>query len=313
MGRLPWLSLPLLVALPLGLGACARPNPAFDGRERSEGSEGDGDGDADTLGTGNDEGNDESNEEGNDASGDGDGDADSESSGDGDGEPISDVPDEPLCPWQPSPGLAIRVGSPANFGGQCPSLINMTARVIASGGGEVSLSICDSGCEQCGSAMSLAALPLLVPDYIPADPNLCLSVRAETSLGADAGGCYWGSLSVRNWSTQRPFVIATTKSAPPPADTLALVEALVPKPVLAGTCACGQVGFGEGSCCLDATPPEFWYYPVAGQQLFAGDSLEIPLPNTDLSIDFMVFQAERIAGCVNGSGPLLSWALTDVP
>lgn len=305
MGRLAWLSLSLLVALPLALGACARPNPAFDERERSEGSEGDGDGDADTLGTGKNEGE--------DASGDGDGDADSESSGDGDGEPLSDVPDEPLCPWQPSPGLAIRVGGPGNFGGQCPSMINITARVIASGGGELSLSICNSSCEQCGSAMSLAAPPLLVPDYIPADPNLCLSVRAETSLGGDPAGCYWGSLSVRNWVTTRPYVIATSKSAPPPTDALGLVEALIPNPVLGGICECGQVGLGGDGCCLDAAPPEFWYYPVDGQQLFAGDSIEILLPNANLPITFEVFQAERIADCVNDSGALLSWALTDVP
>jgi hypothetical protein len=309
MGRVALLSPALIVTLPLLLSACARPNPAFDGRERSEGSEdasGDGDGDADTLGTGKDEGE--------DASGDGDAESDSSTGdGDGDDQPIPDVPDEPLCPWQPSPGLAIRVGSPANFGGQCPTAVHATVTFVEAVGGDANMLVCNEDCSQCITPLFVAAPPLNVTNYFPNDPGVCLTIHAETPLGGDLQGCYFGSISMSDWVTQRPYVIATTRSAPPPTGVANLVGSLVPDPLSGGTCDCAQIGLGEASCCLDSAAPEIWYYPVDGEQLFAGDSIALVLPNADATIDFKVFQAERIGDCINDGAPQLSWALVDAP
>ena len=287
--------------LSLGCLACTRPNPAFDGL--ADGTSGDGDGDTTKSTT-------SSNGDGDgDPSGDGDGEpGTSESTGDGDGEPPTDFPPDNLCPWQPSPGLALILGNPTNFGGQCPTGIDATVRVEEAIGGAASLGVCNEDCSECAEGLKLSAFPLSVTNYMPTDADECLVVSAKGSLGGDANGCYWGALSVHDAFSEVPYVIATAHSAPPTPYGQDILAGIIPQPKLAGGCNCEEVGQAN-DCCYVAEPPEFYYYPFNGFDLFGGDYAEFDLANFPLGYFFKVFQAERVPSC-EGDSLQLSWAVT---
>ncbi|MFO7564944.1 MAG: hypothetical protein R6X02_20030 [Enhygromyxa sp.] len=92
-----------------------------------------------------------------------------------------------------------------------------------------------------------------------------------------------------------------------------ILAELIPAPAKAGTCDCDDIGQGN-NCCYEADgPPEFWYYPFEGSNVFPGDSILLPLANPQVGdYYFELFQAQRIHSCESPNLEL-SWAVVAKP
>jgi hypothetical protein len=217
--------------------------------------------------------------------------------------------DPSMCEYTPTEGLSIHVGAPEDTGGQCPTGVDIGAKILSAGSGQIVIEDCAHGCEPCfGTQRTISAFPLLVDNHVPSDPGKCVSIEAHGPLGAEPGACHFGGLTIYEAGT--PFVIATTHSYEPTMRGLMLlVDSQLPEPMKAGNCNCDAVGQGN-DCCYGADgPPEFWYYPFEGAQLFPGDSAPIDVPDpANLAHAFKLFQAQVLHPCESPEREL-SWAV----
>jgi hypothetical protein len=266
--------------------ACTRENPAFESSLGDMGTESEGEGDGDG-----------------DSEGDGDGD------GDGDSSTTTDMGTEPsVCEYEPHPGLAIRVGGPENFGGQCAGGVNTGGRIISNAGGELVIESCEYGCQTCyDSMLTISTFPLMVTDHIPLEQDKCVSIEAHGGLGEEPSACRFGALTI--YAADVPYVIATTHSYEPTSVGLQMVGGSIPAPMKAGNCNCEDVGQDNDCCYMASGPPEFWFYPFENKQLFPGDTVEIDIPDSaNVSHLFEVFQAQVLHSC-ESHDLQLSWAV----
>ncbi|HVI03795.1 MAG TPA: hypothetical protein VM869_34115, partial [Enhygromyxa sp.] len=101
-------------------------------------------------------------------------------------------------------------------------------------------------------------------------------------------------------------------SEPTPHGAAVLGDA-IPEPLKAASCNCDAVGQGNDCCYQAEAPPEFWYYPFDGQELFPGDYAPLTLSNqAGLQHVFKVYQAERLHSCESHELEL-SWAVIAQP
>jgi hypothetical protein len=273
--------------------ACTRDNPAFDERltMADAGTDDDGDtGDGDTS--------------------DGDGDGDASTTGNDIDLPSS----QPACEFQPTEGLSIHVGGPEDFGGQCPTGVDMGMKVVSAGGGQVIVEACAHGCMPCyGTHHTISAFPLLLDGHIPTDAEKCMSLEAGGPLGGEPGACHFGALTIYDQLEQQvPYVIATAHSYEPTPIGATMLGAPIPAPLKAASCNCDDIGQSNDCCYMAMSPPEFWYYPLDGATLFPGDDAVLDVPNqAGLVHAFKVFQAQLLHSCENPDLQL-SWAVVAV-
>lgn len=203
------------------------------------------------------------------------------------------------------------MGDPSDFGGGCPTQVDVWATIGPGAGGEATLLICNT--RDCGSGCTndqpLSAFPLIITNHLPT-PDTCVRVQAGTPHGQDSGACGWGALSIID-PLGLPYVIATTHSAPLTPHGAQALGQLISPPVKAGSCNCDDIGQGNDCCYQADGPPEFWYYPFPSDDVFPGGSLLLP-PLGDQGIAdhyFRLFQAQRIRSC-ESQALQLSWAVT---
>lgn len=285
-----WVWLVGLVSL-----GCTRPNPAFDG-SATDPSEGEVTGRPDTLGT-----------------------ADLDTTAGpitvgpdttGPGTTGPDLPLEPACELQPSPGAIIQLGNPAMFGGGCPTQVDLWARVLSNDGAEVVLDGCtQEGCFMCeqGSDHPLSVSPLVVGDSLPV--STCLRVEARNFLHVAEERCHWGALSIHDPLLLTPFVIATARSSSPTPAAIDMLDGAIPDPEKALECECSEVGQATECCLAAVDPPSFWAYAIDGMTVYPGGEAPIELGLAGgLMHVFHVLQAEQIPSCDDPSLQL-SWAV----
>jgi hypothetical protein len=273
--------------------ACTRLNPAFDEAEKT--SKGGADAAEDTS----------DDDSSSDSSSDSNDETDTDQTSD---TGFDDMPGS-ACMFEPTAGLAIKLGSP--FGGNsCPTSFNAWARIGVGDGGEAKISVCNlPGCDGgCTTDLSMSAFPLLITNHLPS-PETCVMIQAGTPLLQEPNACLWGSLSVVSPINSMPFVVAITHSAPLTPQGLEIVGPLIPDPVKAGSCNCDDIGQGNDCCYQAEGPPDFWYFPFEGANVFPGDVLPISIPNqANLDHRFELYQAQRIRSC-ESQELQLSWAL----
>lgn len=220
-----------------------------------------------------------------------------------------DLPDEPACGFEPSAGLALRMAEPALFGGVCPNSINALFQITSVAADEVTFSVCQLGCTDCVGEYQLSAYPLIVSEHLPVDWDACVRVQASSPVGKQPSGCIWGAISVHDAESGLPYVIATSHSSPPTEYGAQVLGDLLPEPQKAGSCNCDEIGQGNNCCYAADGPPEFWYYPFDGEQLFPGDFATIDISTqAGVQHSFEVYQAERIPSC-ESHDLQLSWAV----
>lgn len=264
------------------LAGCTRPNPAFDKFGESDGE-------------GNDEVVDGSEQDGSESGG-------SESD-------ERDLPDLPVCEFQPADGLDLKFGDADYFGGTCPLSVDVWVRVVESVGGMAVVETCDPTCQVCAGPQPLSIYPLIVTDYLPADPLTCSKLETSVSLGAAPDVCQWGALSLFDGVSLTPYVIAVAHASEPTPTGAVALAGLIPDPVKVGNCNCDDVGQSHDCCYQAETPPEFWAYPWGDLLLQPGDSAPITLANqAGIQHVFEVFQAQRLHDCENPERAL-SWAV----
>jgi hypothetical protein len=230
--------------------------------------------------------------------------ADSETSAEG----REDLPTEPACAFEPTAGLAIRFGDPEYFGA-CPTGVDAMVKVVAAEGGQLTLSMCPTDCDGCLGELVLTAFPLDVTEHIPIQTDGCMILQTSTSLGEDSSACSWGAFSLHDPLTNNTHVLAISHSAPPTPHGVAVLGNLIPEPMKAGSCNCDDVGQSNDCCYQAEGPPEFFYYPINGTQLFPGDFTQVSLDNlASTEHYFHVYQAQHVRGCENPD-PQFSWAV----
>jgi hypothetical protein len=221
-----------------------------------------------------------------------------------------DVPTEPACAFEPTAGLAIRFGDVEYFGA-CPVGVDAWVRVVGVEGGQLSLAMCGQGCDNiCTGELPLTAFPLDVTQHIPPDAgDACMILQTSTLLGEDSSTCIYGSFSLHDPTSGNTHVLAISHSASPTSHGAGALGGLIPAPMKAGSCNCDEVG-QSNDCCYQADgPPEFYYYPFDGTQLFPGDYIQVSLANQPAAEHyFHVYQAQHVRGCENPE-PQLSWAV----
>jgi hypothetical protein len=272
--------------------ACTRDNPAFDAQlPATEATSDPGDGDP----------------------GEGDGDGDASTTLD-----ERDMPSEPACEFQPRDGIAIRVGSPDDFGGGvCANNVIIWMRILAREGGVVEAEVCPEGClQQCyGSTLAFSLFPIDVAAHMPADASKCLALETGGLRGSDESGCYWGALTIYDSGTMTPYVIATAHSSEPTPAGIEMLGGVIPPPEKAGTCGCDEIGQGNDCCYGADTPPEFLQYPFESGPVLPGGSTELSLDNSgpdNLVHEFKLLQAQHIHSC-ESPDVQLSWAVLAKP
>lgn len=262
--------------------ACTRPNPAFDERPLADdgtGEQGDGD-------------------------------------GDGDGDPSTTVgtddvpPEPPACEWQPSEGLSLHVGGPENYGGVCAPSVTASGTLVSANGSELVLESCTPGCVQCfDTTLTISTYPLSLDGHIPPPQGQCLEIEASSPISEEANACYFGALTIYVPNPLVPYVIATTHSHAPTPMGAAMLGGSIPAPKKAGNCNCDDVGQGNDCCYAAPSPPEFWYYPIEGAQLFPGDYAPLTVPNVfGITHLLKLFQAQLLHSC-ESHDLQLSWAI----
>lgn len=219
--------------------------------------------------------------------------------GDGDSSTTTDMRDLPEagCQYQPAEGLSIHVGAPENFGGTCATGVTIGGRLESFGGGNITVEACEPGCMQCyGTFLDISAFPMLIDSYIPAEVDKCVSVEAEGPLGEEPGACHFGSLTI--YDLDVPFMIATTHSFEATTVGRMRLGSLIPDPLKGVSCGCDDIGQGNDCCYTAMGPPEFWYYPFQDEELFAGQSAPIDIPNQSGIVHaFKVIQAQVLHSC----------------
>lgn len=220
-----------------------------------------------------------------------------------------DLPDEPACEFQPSQGLALRFTDPEFFSGTCPNGVDVLAKINSAAGGEATFSVCGEGCTGCAGEHQLSAFPMIITDYLPQGLDGCVVLQAANLFGQESSSCVWGAISVHDPLTGSPYVIATTHSSAPTPFATEVLGDLIPAPAKAGNCNCDDVGQGNDCCYQAEGPPEFWYYPYEGTDLYPGDYAPLTLANQAATQHyFKVYQAERLHSC-ESHDLQLSWAV----
>jgi hypothetical protein len=275
--------------------ACTRENPAFDDVQAS--------GESETRASSN------TSEDASESEAEAEAETEAESS-----EGPDDLPDEPPCAFQPTAGLAIRFSDTSHFGGVCPNGVNIWATISSADGGEATFTVCTEGCTTCGDdAHELSAFPMLVTDYLPQEPSKCVIVQTSSPFGEDTSSCIFGALSVHDPLTGTPYVIATTHSSAPTPYGIEVLGDSIPAPEKAGNCNCEDVGQGNDCCYQAEGPPEFWYFPYEGAQLYPGDFAPMSLANQpSVQHYFKVYQAENLRSCASQELQV-SWAVVIDP
>jgi hypothetical protein len=276
--------------------ACTRDNPAFDGRPLADGGTGDqGDGDGDS-------------------SGDGDGDGTGDGDGDGDGDPdtgTSDLPpDPPICEFQPADGLSLRVDGPDNYGAMCAAGVNTDMKILSVNDSELVVESCTPECVQCFDLMlTISTYPLTLEGHIPMEPGKCLSMETQGTLAIEPHACSFGALTIYEPNPITPYVVATSHSWEPTPMGAMMLAGSVPAPIKAGNCSCEDVGQGNDCCYMAEGPPEFWSYPLEGENVLPGGFAPLNVPNQlGLMHAFKLFQAQVLRSCENQELQL-SWAV----
>lgn len=278
----------LALACSLTCLACVRLNPAFDEARASEsGSETRGD-----TSDPSDDGTDESSDT----------DATSDTG-------LDDLPGQPVCELQPSDGLALVFGDPADIGGLCPNGVNAWAKISSAAGGEAMLTVCDDdSCEGCDGEHPLSAFPLIVTEHLP-QVGSCVLVQASTLLAEQPSSCLWGAISVHGPLNGAPYVIATAHSAPPTPYGADILAGVIPEPMKGSNCNCDDIGQGNECCYQAEGPPEFYYYPFANGDVHPGEFISVQITNqATADYYFELFQAQRINSC-EAPDLQLSWAV----
>jgi hypothetical protein len=224
-----------------------------------------------------------------------------------------DLPGETRCMLQPTAGLDLQVGDPAQLGGQCPTTMRFPARVSSRQGGAVALVVCDEGCGNCfGDLHPLSTFPLAIADAIP-DGDVCLFVEAQTLLSDGETSCHWGALTIYAPALGTAYVIATSGTVPPSDIAVELLDGVLDEPTAGVTCECAAVGQDDDCCHAALDPPTFWYYTIGGAQVYPGEDAPIVLAGSGgLSHTFHLFQAQQIPSC-NDDARLVSWAIVAGP
>lgn len=221
--------------------------------------------------------------------------------------PRPDLGVEPSCALQPSPGASIQLGHPKEFGGLCPTGMDIWTRVVRSGGAEVVLDTCNEACISCGEPLHpLSVAPLVVGDVLP--EGTCMLLQARTMLEEADSRCHWGALTIHDPLLMSPYLIATARSSDPTPAAIGMLGDAVPEPTHAFDCECSTLRPVSDCCEQASTTPSFWAYVIDGMDVLPGEQAPIELPSLGLAHTFQVFQAQQIPGC-NDDMLVESWAV----
>jgi hypothetical protein len=205
-----------------------------------------------------------------------------------------DLPLEPTCPQQPSPGASIQLGDPASFGGLCPTGMDIWTRVVTNNGAEVVLDTCNLACAVCNEPVHpLSVSPLVIGDVLP--EGACLRLEA----------------TIHDPLLMSPYVIATTASSPPTPTAVEMLDDAIPGPAHAYDCECSALR-PVSDCCELAGIPSFWIYTIDRTDVYPGEQAPIELGLGVLDHSFHLFQAQQIPSC-NDDVLALSWAVVAAP
>lgn len=223
-----------------------------------------------------------------------------------------DLPIEPVCMHSPTPGLDIQAGDPASFGGVCPSGIFIWTTLVSSDGSGVRLDTCDENCSSCsGETHPVSMFPLDIADHVPMDR--CLMLEVTGLVLEEEGTCHFNALTIHEPEIMEPHVIAISHAATPTTAGLALLDDAIPMPMAGDDCACDEVDQATECCETAPSPPTFYFYPVGGEELYAGGDAPVALGLPGgLAHTFRVLQAQDIPTCEN-QGLQLSWAVLATP
>jgi len=220
-----------------------------------------------------------------------------------------DLPGEPSCEEQPSPGLSIQVANPEMSGGFCPPTINFAMRFVSAEGNELMVEPCLPGCDMCfGELYPLFVDLIALGDILPMET--CLSLEAQPLVNQTETRCHWGALTIWEPALGSPHVIATSRSHPPTPIAAGMLAGTIPEPMEDPPCTCASIG-QDDACCNAGDPPTFLYYAIGDQEVHPGDDAPIELP-IGFEHSFQLFQAEHIPACTNEERQL-SWAVVSVP
>lgn len=220
--------------------------------------------------------------------------------------PRPDLPVEPTCPLQPSPGASIQLGDPMEFGGVCPTGMDIWTRVVTNNGGDVVLDTCDAACLQCSEPQHpLSVSPLVIGDLLPA--GTCLRLEAGALIEEGETRCHWGALTIHDPLLMAPYVIVTARSSEPTPVGAEMLGEAIPDPTHAFDCECSALR-PVSDCCEMNGVPSFWTYTLEGTDVHPGEQAPIELPSLALDHTFQLLQAQQLPSCSN-EGLQLSWAV----
>jgi hypothetical protein len=288
---------PIAACVLLGLAACTRLNPAFDG-----GDDEFGEGESESADT---------------TTADTEADADVGTSDTADTEadtttdttdgPLGDLPVEEICEGSLGFPLPLKFTSPENWQGTCPEEL-VVQGFLEFIDGQFALRSCegDGGCSNdCQVVHPLDAAEF---DFEPM-LGQCVVVEVAKTLAVDPALCTYASLSVFPKSDlASPYFLGTTASASPTPLAVAILDGWpqlhgemgTPTPEV--VCSCRSLGV-ESSCCVeDVDDVALYSYLLGGGVGIAqiGTHADYVLAGSQFEYSFYNAMAQRVGNCSEG-------------